>query len=267
MPSFSGLFYYLTFITVSLTGKALAQAPTPIPFPLPNENFSLSGFATYTLSERNITDFKILSSLPFVPLHHSTTGSISKFSDTVESAWTCFVVKNTLAVDTTVMLKLGSQARRVILYEQQSHLLKETGRAGTAMPLTQLSEKDSRRIKILLKANRIQCFFLRQQRHGLSNGLDTPALQTQTQAIIERSKAENDLLPLRNFTLMMVGFQFAVFLFSFIKYNNQQHDKAYLWYGLFNSFSCIFALAEHNAITFRHCFMEQPEPGRLLSVF
>ena len=116
------------------------------------------------------------------------------------------------------------------------------------MPFSQLSEKDSRRIKIVLKASATHYFFLRQQRHGLSNSLDIPQLQSLTQAIIERSEFDDYQLLLRNFTFVMVGFQFAIFLFSFIKYNNRQQDNAYLWYGLFNLLACVFALADGNVI-------------------
>ena len=251
MPSFSRLFYFLIsviFITMSTAGRVAAQPATPIFFPLPKENYSLKGAAAYALSEKGVTDFKIISSLSFVPLSQLDTDSFPALSDAVESAWTHFIIKNTLPLDTVVMLKVGPQARRVIIYEQQMQLLKEAGRSGMAMPYSQLSEKDGRRIKILLKANATQSFYLRQQRHGLSNSLDIPELQSQTQAIIEKSKVDNDQLPLVVFTLLMIGFQFAIFIFSFIKYNNQQQDKAYLWYGLSNLLTCIFVLADGNAI-------------------
>lgn len=242
------LFIISSFI-VSITGKVAAQQTQPIPIPLPKENLSLYGFAAYTLSKKTDNDFKTLSSYSFLPLQNFESDNSLPFPDTVKSAWIFFAVRNNLPTDTSVVLKIPSQTSRVILYQLEGNFLKEPGRAGSALPVSQLSmQNDFRRIRFNLEAGATQQYFLQQQRYGLSNYLKIPELQSLNAAIIERSYVEKSLHPIESFTFSLVGFHFAIFLFSIVKYNKQQRDKAYLWYGLFNLMACVFALITINVI-------------------
>lgn len=51
---FKHLYQYITiiFFLIIAAGRARAQQVVPIPFPLEKENFSIAGFAAYTLAQK-----------------------------------------------------------------------------------------------------------------------------------------------------------------------------------------------------------------------
>lgn len=245
---FKHLHQYITiiFFLIVAAGRAKAQQVIPIPFPLEKENFSVAGFAAYTLTPKNINDYNTLAAYSFKTLQNSN--NLLQLPATVESAWISFSIKNNLSADTSLVVKTDAKAKRIFLYELTGGSLKEVGRAGNKMPSSQLSNEDGRRIKVFIKAGSIHNFFIRQQQNGVDNVLYIPELTSNNQAIIERSYDDNYNLPETIFSFFITGFNLAISIFGFVNYYNRHRDKAYLWYGIANLLACIFVLIDINII-------------------
>ncbi|MEJ7681639.1 MAG: hypothetical protein WKG06_28100 [Segetibacter sp.] len=79
-------------------------------------------------------------------MQNLNSNNLLQLPATVESAWISFSIKNNLSTDTSLVVKIDAQAKRIFLYELTGGSLKEIGRAGNKMPSSQLSNEDERRI-------------------------------------------------------------------------------------------------------------------------
>jgi hypothetical protein len=252
MHSFCRIFLsgFFSMFLLMMVATSDAQVVSPVTFPFPGDHVSLSASAVYTLCKEDVIDYKTLAGSSFLKLPPYIANKTIRLTDTVESIWIYFVIKNTLAVDTSVLIKTGGLARRSILYRVNGQTLEEAGRSGLRMPYSQLTEKDPLRIRLVVKAKSVQPFYFRQQRYGPSAKADIPDLQTETQALTERYNWDQFMLPQKNFTLLLLGFHVAFFLFGAVKYNKGKNDKAYLWFSLTNIFSFIFIAADISLLVF-----------------
>lgn len=99
---------------VLLYTNTLAQSGTVcVPFPLTRENFSLSGYIEYAVTDKDAALAQVLS-YTFHPLDKAT--SEVRFPSTT-TAWIRFATRNQLLADTMAVLKVEPANDRLILYE------------------------------------------------------------------------------------------------------------------------------------------------------
>lgn len=232
---------------VVLYTNTLAQSGTAcVPFPLIRENFSLSGYTEYTITDKEAALAQV-SSYTFHPLDEAT--SEVRLSPLTKTAWIRFATRNQLLTDTMAVLKVEPANDRLILYEQIKGGLTERGRSGKNLPVTQLSvPDDDKRIRFRIKAGQTQTFLLQEQ-YSSGSHLSVPVLQSAGQAALEQMWHEKTITSARlYFFVMLAGFHLSIFFFSFIRYYSQKKDRAYLFYSLFNGFTFLLYLVDTNTV-------------------
>ncbi|WP_443938376.1 histidine kinase [Pedobacter sp. MW01-1-1] len=189
--------------------------------------------AEFAVSSKNNTTLAQLDFLEWKAFDDSVKLG-SALPDSTLQYWLRFTLKNTYPRDTILLLKLGSNMQKSVLYEQRGKQLVLVAQTGLGSRISDLSIKtDYLRLSLPLRAQAQQRFYLLNHKYLFNLTLANPAIETLDMAYLNRGE-ELLLSPssYRNVKLWVAGFYFAVFIYCCLKFFFQRKHIDYLYYAL-----------------------------------
>jgi len=222
-----------------------------INFPLFHEDLSLYDFADVRMemskTEKPPAD---ITKRNFQPLKEIFQKDSLFFSDSVQSAWFKFNIRNHDTIDASVALVFPGSVSKGVLYQQEGQKITLVGKTGWVIAVNARTiSREWGRIDMLLKANSVTHYYLQIPRIGLITCPKTPALES---IVIADANAYNLIEKGRRPQFLwlhfLAGVFFMFFVFGFIKYLMLGKDRAYLYYSLLGLFSAFVTLAASTQI-------------------
>ena len=252
---------FCLLITASIFSPSKLQSQNqdsliPVNFPLVHEDFSLFETAEIRLETKHSRiPTENIKTGKFLPVRKIFSEDNLLFSDSVETAWFKFSIRNTLPTDTSIALVFPGSVSKAVLFKGSGDELIYVGKTGWVIAVVARSVADEwGRIDLPLKRNSTTTFFMQVPRTEFLICLKAPALRSVTYADSQIYKwVKETQRPALLWSHFFAGVFFMFFLFGLIKYMVLGKDRAYIYYSMMGLSNAVLTItqAEYPPVDFR----------------
>ncbi len=232
-------FFLLCMVGIFLFNDVLSQKSDTtgtINFPLPYEDFSLYDFAEVRFeTKRTEVPPADLVKKNFQPIKEIFQKDSLFYTDSIQTVWFKFNIRNNLATDTSVALIFPEAVSKAVLYKSEGERLIMIGKTGYIIAVLARSVSyHHARIDFVLKAHSQKAYFIQIILFGGIWMPKMPVLENIPHAEVKAFDMEKEVnRPGLLWSHFFTGVFFMFFVFGLIKYLVLGKDKSYLYYALF----------------------------------